>query len=295
MLIVVDELSHIYAAGTPLARNALRSVSLSISPGERLGIAGPTGSGKSTLIQHLAGVLKPSSGRVLLEGVPASARGRESHSRRRRVGIAFQYPEEQVFEQTVAREVAFGPRNLGLDPREVNARVQWALNLVGLEPRAVLDRSPFSLSGGELRRVSLAGVLALQPAVLILDEPTAGLDPQGRRGLLKNIDAWQRETGSTLIVVSHDLAALAQLVDRVLVLSDGRIVADGPSRSVLGDVTRLRGAGLEPPLPVALLHELRTAGWNVATDQIRSAEAAAEIASYLRRPRRTPGTRGFPR
>jgi len=294
MMIVVDALSHIYAPDTPLARVALRSVTLSISPGERVGVAGPTGSGKSTLIQHLAGLLDPSSGRVLLDGVLASGKGQESQSRRRQVGIAFQYPEEQVFEQTVGREVAFGPRNLGLDSGEIHERVRWALNLVGLDAPGVLDRSPFTLSGGELRRVSLAGVLALQPAVLILDEPTAGLDPRGRRSLLERIDAWQRETSSTLIIVSHDLAALAQLIDRVVVLRGAEIVADGPSRSVLGDPARLTGAGLEPPLPVALLHQLRTAGWNVATDRFRPAEAAEEIASYLRAGRRQFETRGVP-
>lgn len=292
MLIVVDALSHIYAPDTPLARVALRSVTLSISPGERVGVAGPTGSGKSTLIQHLAGLLEPSSGRVLLDGVPASGKGRKAQSHRRQVGIAFQYPEEQVFEQTVSREVAFGPRNLGLDSGEIHHRVRWALNLVGLDPPAVLDRSPFTLSGGELRRVSLAGVLALQPTVLILDEPTAGLDPRGRGGLLDRIDAWQRETGSTLIVISHDLAALAQLMDRVVLLRDGEIVADGPSRSVLGDPALLTDAGLEPPLPVALLHQLRTAGWSVATVQLRPAEAAEEIASYLCSGRRPSETRG---
>jgi len=294
MMIVVDALSHIYAPDTPLARVALRSVTLSISPGERVGVAGPTGSGKSTLIQHLAGLLDPSSGRVLLDGVPASGKGQESQSRRRQVGIAFQYPEEQVFEQTVGREVAFGPRNLGLDSGEIHERVRWALNLVGLDAPAFLDRSPFTLSGGELRRVSLAGVLALQPAVLILDEPTAGLDPRGRGSLLERIDAWQRETSSTLIIVSHDLAALAQLIDRVVLLRGAEIVADGPSRSVLGDPARLTGAGLEPPLPVALLHQLRTAGWNVTTDQFRPAEAAEEIASYLRAGRRQFETRGVP-
>jgi len=294
MLIVVDALSHVYAPGTPLAREALRDISLSIAPGERLGLAGPTGSGKSTLIQHLAGLLKPTSGQVLLNGVPASGRGSEARSRRRDVGIAFQYPEEQVFEPTVARDVAFGPRNLGLDRQEVDARVRWALSLVGLEPGQVLNRSPFGLSGGELRRVALAGVLALQPRVLILDEPTAGLDPCGRDALLERVDAWQRETDSTLVVVSHDLAALSLLVERVLILREGQMVDDGPSRSVLGDAARLASAGLEPPLTVALLHRLRAAGWDVARDQLRPTEAAAEIAAYIRRTSQRSKTRGTP-
>lgn len=281
MHIVVEDLSFTYAPDTPLAREALRNVNLRISPGERVGLAGPTGSGKSTLMQHLAGLLEPSHGQVLLDGAPAAGSGREPQSRRCAVGIAFQYPEEQVFEKTVAREVAFGPRNHGLHPEEIDARVQWALDLVGLVPAEVLDRSPFGLSGGELRRVALAGVLALQPDVLILDEPTAGLDPRGRAALLERIDAYQRESGSTLIVVSHDLDALARLVSRVLILDDGEIVADGPFRSVLGDVARLTAAGLEPASPVRLLQALRAAGWDLTTDRLRPNEVAAEIAAYL--------------
>ena len=294
MLIVVDQLSHIYAPGTPLSRRALRGVSLCISPGERLGVAGPTGSGKSTLMQHLAGLLEPSTGRVLLDGVPASGRGREGRERRRRLGIAFQYPEEQVFENTVAREVAFGPRNLGLNREAVDARVRWALELVGLEPLRVLDRSPFTLSGGELRRVSLAGVIALQPEVLILDEPTAGLDPQGRDTLLKRIDAWQRDTGSTLVIVSHDLAALAQLADRSLILQGGEIVADGPSAMVLSDVAQLTAAGMEPPPSVSLLHQLRAGGWDIRIDRVLPSEAAAEIAAFLALHPPSSDTQGAP-
>jgi energy-coupling factor transport system ATP-binding protein len=285
MLIEIENLSHIYATNTPLERTALSNVNLSIGPGERVGIAGQTGSGKSTLMQHLAGLLQPSRGRVLLDGVPAHQRTPPARQRRRRVGIAFQYPEEQIFEQTVFDEVAFGPRNLGLEAPEIAARVRWALELVDLSPEIFLDRSPFTLSGGEMRRVALAGVLALQSEVLILDEPTAGLDPRGRRALLERVEAWQEEGDRTLIIVSHDLASLARLTDRAILLKRGTVAADGPSRQVLGSVETLDAACLKPPSPVMLLHELQRAGWDIRTDRLHPEEAAAEIAAALARER----------
>ena len=281
MLIETEHLSHVYAAGTPLARQALRNVNLTITPGERVGIAGKTGSGKSTLMLHIAGLLEPTLGVVRLDGVAAHARSRESRRRRRRVGIAFQYPEEQVFEQSVAREVAFGPRNLGLAGPEVEVRVNWALELVGLEPDAFRDRSPFGLSGGELRGVALARTLAMRPEVLILDEPTAGLDPRGRAGLLGQISACQPDEDATLVVVSHDLATLGQLVDRTIILQAGEIAADGPTTAILSDLDTLTSLGLEPPPVVDLLHALRAQGWTVATDRLLPEDAAAEIARAL--------------
>jgi energy-coupling factor transport system ATP-binding protein len=285
VLIEIEDLSHTYAAGTPLERTALSGVNLRIPPSERVGVAGQTGSGKSTLMQHLSGLLKPSTGRVLLDGVPAHEPTAAGRRRRRRVGIAFQYPEEQIFEQTVFDEVAFGPRNLGLDQREIAARVAWALRLVGLNPDAFTGRSPFTLSGGEMRRVALAGVLAMRPEVLILDEPTAGLDPRGRRELMEQIEAWQKDTRLTLIVVSHDLAGLARLTDRAVLLKDGRIVADGPTGQVLSSVETLRAACLRAPSPVLLLHNLQKAGWAVRIDRIAPEQAAAEIVKTHARRR----------
>jgi energy-coupling factor transport system ATP-binding protein len=190
MLVRVQDLYHTYAQGTPVQRAALRGVSLEFGPGERVGILGPTGSGKSTLVQHLAGLLAPTAGQVWLDGVAAHKRTAGARAQRRRVGLAFQYPEHQLFEQTVFREVAFGPRNLGLDEAQVTARVRWALTMVGLEPLGMEQRVPFTLSGGEMRRVALASILAMHPDVLILDEPTAGLDPRGRRELLDRIRGW---------------------------------------------------------------------------------------------------------
>ncbi|MEA3339649.1 MAG: energy-coupling factor transporter ATPase [Chloroflexota bacterium] len=318
MLIRVENLVHTYSPGTPLERAALRGVSLEIGAGERVGILGPTGSGKSTLVQHLAGLLKPTAGRVLLDGVAAHARATEARARRRRVGLAFQYPEAQIFELTVFREVAFGPRNLGLEEAEIAARVRWALEMVGLAQTAMEERSPFTLSGGEMRRVALASILSLQPEALILDEPTAGLDPQGRRELLARIQAWQTCPGQnqrqdsaqnpcgvfhfernsedgvlgfskklsldslTLIIVSHNLDELARVVERVVVLKEGEVVADGPARRVLSDGPLLRAAGLDAPQPVALLQALREAGWPVRTDRLLPEEAAAEIVQAHR-------------
>ena len=285
MLIRVERLVHTYSPGTPLERRALREVSLEIKPGERVGILGPTGSGKSTLVQHLAGLLEPTAGQVLLDGVAAHARTAPPPrmrggwgGRRLRVGLAFQYPEDQIFEQTVFREVAFGPHNLGLAEAEIATRVRWALEMVGLDPATMEERVPFTLSGGEMRRVALAGVLALRPEVLILDEPTAGLDPRGRRNLLARVQAWQAQTGSTLVLVSHNLDDLARVAERAVVLVGGRVVADGPFRQVLSDGELLRAAGLDVPQPVALLQALRASGWDVRTDYLLPEEAVAEIA-----------------
>jgi energy-coupling factor transport system ATP-binding protein len=226
-------------------------------------------------VQHLGGLLKPTSGRVLLDGIAAHAR---SFAKRRKIVIAFQYPEHQMFERTVLREVAFGPRNLGLGQDEIATRVEWALEMVGLDVEEMGERVPFTLSGGEMRRVALAGVLAMHPEVLILDEPTAGLDPQGRRELLAQVRRWQEEIGMTLVLVSHDLDELARVVERVVLLNDGRVAADGLTRQVLSDGPLLRGAGLDVPQPVALLQALREAGWDVRADWLLPEEAVAEIA-----------------
>lgn len=282
-LIQVEGLTHVYAPGTPFERVALRQVNLQIAAGERVGILGPTGSGKSTLAQHLAGLLKPTAGRVLLDGVPVHSAPRDH---RLQVGIAFQYPEDQIFEQTIFREVAFGPRNLGLDEAEVMARVHWALEMVGLDPEAMSQRMPFTLSGGEMRRVALAGILALRPRVLILDEPTAGQDPQSRRRLLARILAWQEETSLTLVIISHALEelvlspveGLGQTVERLVMLKEGQVAADGPTRRILSDVPLLNAIGLDVPDHIKLLRALRQRGRNVRTDLLSVAETAAEIA-----------------
>jgi len=276
VLIRVEDLGYTYIPGTLLARAALHGVSLAIDPGERVGLVGRTGSGKSTLVQHLAGLLAPTQGRVLLDGVPAHARTAAARAARRRLGLAFQHPEDQICEQTVWREVAFGPRHLGLAQTEIAARVRWALEMVELDP-AMEIRSPFTLSGGELRRVALASVLAMRPETLILDEPTAGLDPRGRRELLAHLRAWQAATGATLVLVSHSLDELACMVERVIVLDRGQVAADGAARQVLSDGALLAAAGLDAPQPVTLLRAMRERGWNVRTDGLSLDDVIGEI------------------
>jgi energy-coupling factor transport system ATP-binding protein len=277
MLIRVKDLSYTYAPGTPLARTALHDINLEVRGGERVGIAGPSGSGKSTLAQLLAGLLEPTSGAVWLDGAAAHGHAAAARAQRGRTGLALQQPEDQIFEQSVFREVAFGPRNMRLDAAEIAGRVQWALEMAGLDPVAMQDRVPFILSGGEMRRVALAGILAMRPDVLILDEPTAGLDPRGRRELLDRLGNWQAETGMTLIVVSHHLEELGRIADRIVLLGRGAVVADGPVNSVLSDSRLLRSMGLDVPEPVTLLQILRKAGWQVRTDLLLPEPVAAEI------------------
>lgn len=273
MLIRVEGLTHVYAPSTPFERTALRDVNLEIEAGESVGIVGPTGSGKSTLVAHLAGLLTPTAGRVLMDGVDIS------HERPgTRVGLAFQTPEDQIFEQTVFREVAFGPRNLGLTASEIEERVDWALEMVGLDPAVIRDRVPFTLSGGEMRRVALASILAMRPVILILDEPTAGQDPQSRRELLARLRALHAQGDLALIVVSHAMEEIARLVERIVVLNEGQLVANAPTRQVLSDAELLRSVGLDVPEPTALMRALHRRGLPVRTDVLSAAEAAAEIA-----------------
>jgi len=282
VLIQIEKLTYIYTPRTPLARTALDGVSLELRPGERVGLVGQTGSGKSTLAQQIAGLLAPTAGRVLLDGAAAHKQTPAARAQRRRIGLAFQHPEQQIFEQTVFKEVAFGPRNLGLAEAEVAGRVKWALEMTGLDPAAFAERMPFALSGGEMRRVALAGILAMRPDVLILDEPTAGLDPRGRRGLLERVGGWQAETGMTLILISHHLDEVARLAERVVVLARGQVAADGPTHQVLGDSRVMLAAGLSAPQPVALLEALRAAGWQVRTDRLLPEQVVAEIGQAWR-------------
>ncbi|RJQ07283.1 MAG: energy-coupling factor transporter ATPase [Bacillota bacterium] len=293
MSIETVDLTHVYMAGTPNALTAVDRVSLRMGDGEAVGIMGPTGSGKSTLVQHFNGLLRPTSGRVLVDGEDlwradeTHRRGRKADLRsiRRKVGLIFQFPEHQLFEETVYEDIAFGPRNLGLGEAETRERVADALSAVGLAGDAVEDisrRSPFSLSGGQMRRVAIAGVLAMQPGTLVLDEPTAGLDPRGRRGLLEALIRLRRERNLTLIVVSHNMEDLASLTERVLVLDRGRVVEEGPTRQVFSRLDVLRELGLDAPPVVSLMQGLAARGAEVRTDLLDPAEAAAEIERWMR-------------
>lgn len=277
MQLEADIQQHTYAIGSPLEHTALADCRLSIAAGERVGILGPTGSGKSTLVQILAGLLEPTSGQVTLDGVPAYGRSKATRSIRRHVGLVLQYPEDQIFARTVLDEVAFGPRNLGIEKIEILPRTRWAMETVGIDPDSFGTRSPLALSGGEMRRVALASVLSMQPRTLILDEPTAGLDPRGRRDLIERICRWQEEQKQTLILVSHNLADLARAVGRIVVLYKGTIAADDSTKSILSDSKLLSSVGLEVPDPVRLLQVLQERGWPVHTDQVTPLEAAKEI------------------
>ncbi len=258
-IIRVENLTHTYSAGTPFERNAVEGMSLSVCRGELLGLIGHTGSGKSTLIQHLNGLLKPTAGRILLDGEDIWAEPKKIRSVRFRVGLVFQYPEYQLFEETVRKDIAFGPTNMGLKGDELDARIRDAARFAGL-PEELLDKSPFALSGGQKRRVAIAGVIAMEPEVLVLDEPSAGLDPRGREELLEHIRAYHRQRGNTVVLVSHSMEEIARYADRIVVLAHGRTLMSGTPREVFARGDELVRAGLDVPQTTRIAMELRRRG-----------------------------------
>ena len=280
-IIRVENLTHTYGEGTPFCRSAVQDMSLAIYRGEFLGIIGHTGSGKSTLIQHLNGLLKPTSGRILLGGEDIWSDPKKIRNVRFRVGLVFQYPEYQLFEETVAKDVAFGPRNLGLGEEEIEERVREAIELVGLDYEKFKDRSPFELSGGQKRRVAIAGVIAMRPEVLILDEPTAGLDPKAHKDVLTMIEEVHRRTGNITILVSHNMADIAGLSDKVLVIDSGRMVTIGTPKEVFSHRRELSGVGLDLPPITQLTESLRDRGMEIGETILSIDEAADRIAEYL--------------
>lgn len=245
-IIRVDNLTHTYGLNTPFCRNAVDGVSMEIYKGEFLGIIGHTGSGKSTLIQHLNGLLQPTGGTVSLGGKDIWADPKKIRDVRFRVGLVFQYPEYQLFEETVYKDIAFGPKNMGLDAKEVDRRVRSALAFAGLGEE-MLDKSPFDLSGGQKRRVAIAGVIAMEPEVLILDEPSAGLDPAGRKSLLGNIRGYHQKSGATVVMVSHSMDEVAENVDRIIVLANAGVVMSGTPHQVFSRAQELLDVGLNVP------------------------------------------------
>ena len=258
----VKNLQHIYSAGTPFQHTALEEVSFQVERGEFIGIIGHTGSGKSTLIQHLNGLLKPTSGNVLLDGVDIWSDKKTTRSARFRVGLVFQYPEYQLFEETVYKDIAFGPKNMGLKPEEIDRRVRESAKLVGLTEKQ-LEVSPFDLSGGQKRRVAIAGVIAMEPEVLILDEPTAGLDPASRAGILENIETYRKTKNATIMMVSHSMNDVARLTDRLLVLCGSKIAMDGPPTEVFTRADELLEMGLDIPDITRVFLRLKQMGLNV--------------------------------
>ncbi len=261
MPIQVEHLTHTYLPGSPFSATAIHDLNLTIEDGEFIGVLGHTGSGKTTFVQHLNGLLKPTEGRVVVDGLDITQKGVSLLEVRKKVGLVFQYPEYQLFEETVAKDVAFGPKNMGLDKAEIDRRVRWALMQVGLDYATIADCSPFELSGGQMRRVAIAGVLAMQPRTLILDEPTAGLDPRGRRAILGMIRRLHAETGMTVIMVSHNMDDIATLATRLIVMSKGELAMTGAPRQVFTQRDILRSIGLGVPQGAELCHRLREAGY----------------------------------
>lgn len=283
MSIQVRNLSHIYSKGMPDEQLALDNINFDIYDGEIVGIIGHTGSGKSTLVQHLNGLLKPHSGTILIGDTDITKPGVLMRDIRKRVGLVFQYPEYQLFEETVAKDVAFGPKNLGLSEAEVEDRVKEAIELVGLDYEKIKDRSPFELSGGQKRRVAIAGVLAMKPQVLVLDEPTAGLDPGAHKEILKMIQEVHRAQNNIIIFVSHNMGDIADLSDKVMVMNDGKLMMVGTPEEVFGKKDRLAEIGLSVPPVTELMHELKDAGIPVRETILSLKDAEAEIYQYLQR------------
>ena len=279
---MVKSLYHTYQPGTPNESHALKNIDLTIEEGEFVGIIGHTGSGKSTLVQHLNGLLKPTQGEVLLDGVNINAKSTKLKEIRLQVGLVFQYPEYQLFEETVAKDIAFGPKNLGLEEKEVQKRVRAAMQTVGLDYETLKNQSPFDLSGGQKRRIAIAGVLAMSPKYLILDEPTAGLDPKGREEILEQVKRLKETLHLAVIMVSHSMDDVAQYADRMVVMHQGEIALSGTPREVFRHYDELRQLGVGVPTVTDLMHQLRQKGMPVSTDIITLEEAKAEILRVLR-------------
>ena len=277
MSIVIEHLNYVYMTGGPYETKALSDVNLTIHDGEFIGLIGHTGSGKSTLVQHLNGLIMPTSGRVLVDGMDLADKGTDRRAVRQRVGLVFQYPENQLFEETVEKDIAFGPKNLGLDDAEIDRRVRDAMRRVALDYDRLHERSVFELSGGQMRRVAIAGVLAMEPRTLVLDEPCAGLDPRGREEILGLIRDLHRDTGATIVMVSHSMDDVASLAERVIVMNHGELVMDGAPRDVFACGEELRGMGLDVPQAVQLADKLRERGFDIPEGIYRIEEIKAEI------------------
>lgn len=275
-ILQVRDLSHIYSAGTPFEHTAIEHISFSLHRGEFVGVIGHTGSGKSTLIQHLNGLLQPTAGEILFDGRDIWSDKAFTRQIRFKVGLVFQYPEYQLFEETVYKDIAFGPKNMGLEQKEIDRRVREAARFVGIDDKS-LEKSPFDLSGGQKRRVAIAGVIAMEPDVLILDEPTAGLDPEGRDGILENIRSYQQAKNATIMMVSHSMEEVARLTDRLLVMNHGKIAMDGAPREVFQQSQALLDMGLDIPVVTRVFLQLRELGLPVDASVYSVEQAVAAL------------------
>ena len=281
MSIVIEHLNYVYMQGGPYETRALDDVSLTIYDGEFIGLIGHTGSGKSTLVQHLNGLILPTSGKITVDGMDLAEKGTDRRAIRRRVGLVFQYPENQLFEETVAKDIAFGPKNLGLDEAEIDRRVRTAMRRVALDYDKLAQRSVFELSGGQMRRVAIAGVLAMEPQTLVLDEPCAGLDPRGREEILGLISDLHRESGATIVMVSHSMDDVAALAERVIVMNHGKVAMDGTPREIFSRGEELRSIGLDVPQAVELAQKLREKGFDVPEGIYKIEEVRAAVEAIV--------------
>jgi len=283
MIIDIRNVNYIYNPNTPFEKKALNNINIQIDEGEFIGLIGHTGSGKSTLVQNLNGLIKPTSGDIIVDGINLTQKNANLKEVRQKVGLVFQYPEHQLFEETIYSDIAFGPKNLGLKDEEVDLRVKSAMENVGLDFESLKDRSPFELSGGQKRRVAIAGVIAMKPKVLILDEPTAGLDPAGRDEILGGIKRLYEKEKITIVLVSHSMEDIAKLVNRILVMDEGELVMDDIPKEVFKRASELKKIGLGVPQITDFMKQLKSKGFDVNDDVVTVEEAKEEIMKYLRR------------
>ena len=281
MSIKIENLTYVYMPKTPFEKKALDNVSLEIEDGEFLAVIGHTGSGKSTLIQHLNGLLKPASGKIYVDGTDITDKDTKLVDIRKKVGLVFQYPEYQLFEETIAKDIAYGPTNLGLNEDEILKRVKKSMEMVGLDYDEYKDISPFELSGGQKRRVAIAGVIAMEPNVLILDEPTAGLDPAGRDDILEQIKFLHEKYNMTIILVSHSMEDVGKLAEKIIVKNDGHIEIQGKPKEVFKEIDTLEKIGLAVPQVTYLMRELKKKGFNVSEDIFTVEKAKSELLNIL--------------
>ncbi|MFL0266497.1 energy-coupling factor transporter ATPase [Candidatus Clostridium radicumherbarum] len=282
MPIKIENLTHTYMKRSPFEKKALDVVSIQIGDGEFVALIGHTGSGKSTLIQHINGLLKPDSGKIYVNDVDITEKGVKLSDIRKKVGLVFQYPEYQLFEETIEKDIAFGPKNLGLSEADISLRVRRAMEMVGLDYETYKDKSPFDLSGGQKRRVAIAGVVAMEPSVLILDEPTAGLDPKGRDDILNQVKLLHNEYHMTIILVSHSMEDVAKVADRILVMHKGKCILDGPPSKIFNEIDTLESVGLAVPQVTYLMRSLNEKGFPVSKEAYTIDQAKKEILKVLR-------------